>query len=109
MSPVENAAALLPSWVGWGNLVFLPCAFVLSFLCAWLSSHIALRPLRKTPPDLWVERARLTYPVQLVSLTNTLILPVFFAVLALMRFAGPLSYMPPKAFAFLAGFAAWAG
>ena len=60
---VRVAAALLPAWVGWANLV-LPFLIVVvaAALSAWVAGTTALRLVGNSRGDGWAENARILFP-----------------------------------------------
>src|SRR5262249_62116670 len=92
MNALEEARALLPTWVPLANLGWLPLAFVLSLLGTWLGTAVALWPLRRFRGESWVERARLFHPGRVVSLFCLLAFPVVLASITVF-FTSPLGYV----------------
>ena len=88
---VRVAAALLPAWVGWANLV-LPFLIVVvaAALSAWVAGTTALRLVGNSRGDGWAENARILFPVRLALGLNTLVMGLIFGALA-SEFEGPLS------------------
>src|SRR5262249_52479497 len=108
MNPLEEARALLPTWVPLVNLGWVPLAFVLSLFATWLAMAIAVWPLRCYRGESWVERARLLYPVRFVSLLCSLGSPIFLG-FAAYCYASPLGYVSAVTLGILGGLAAYAG
>src|SRR5262249_20635056 len=108
MNALEEARALLPTWVPLANLGWVPLAFVLSLLGTWLGTAVALWPLRRFRGESWAARARLLYPGRFVSILCLLAFPVLLASLAVF-FMSPVGYISAGTLAVLSGLAAYAG
>jgi hypothetical protein len=109
MDTISAARELLPAWVPWGNvLLYLPAAFLISFVSVWIGAALALRSLRKADPATWVERARLSYPARRGVVRAALVLAVSFGLLALAH-NGPVNRLRGGPFLVLAGLVSYAG
>jgi Zn-dependent protease with chaperone function len=107
MTGIEAVRGLLPAYVLWAPLLFLPAAFVVSWLCAALGAIVVLRPLRRGGDLGWAERARLAYPARIAARQNALLLGLTHAALAyfLAPALGPLPRGALVLLTFLAGYA----
>lgn len=109
MDAIAEARSLLPTWVGFGPLLYWTAgAFLLGILGTSLLCRMALRPLRGAPALHWTERARLAYPAR-----RTLwlcLMALWVPAIALpVTLTGPLSLVPGRAVACAAVIAGWLG
>lgn len=100
MTALEQARDLLPAWVGWAPLVYLPVVALLSWAFSAAAAGLMLRPLRKLGDAHWTERARLAFPARAVAMTCVFVSPGVAAPLQLL-YSGPVSRIPPVLMAVL--------
>src|SRR5262249_29392302 len=109
MSSIDIARSLLPVWVQWGNvLICVPAAFLISMVCTWIGTKVALGRMRRLRALSWVDRARLSYPARFAGTLCGAFLPLIFALTALDH-AGPLARTPVNVLVLLVFLAAYAG
>ncbi len=114
MSALDQARALLPSWVGWaGPATYLLMAALVSALGARLATAIGLAGQGKSAESKeaephWTERARLAFPARALSAVCLVVLPAFWAAFAHL-WVGPLTLCSPLELGIAAGLAALAG
>ncbi|MBW2458284.1 MAG: M48 family metalloprotease [Deltaproteobacteria bacterium] len=81
MNELDQARALLPSWVAWGGpLTYLLLAAAVSFLSARLAIAVGMVGYRKVAEAHWTERARQALPARALSILCVLFLPALCAV-----------------------------
>jgi Zn-dependent protease with chaperone function len=85
---------VLPSWVGWVNLLYLPLAFVVSLVLQGLLAAVIAAAHDRARGRHWTERARRTFPLMSAGRALSLLLCLLFGGLAAVS-AGPLSHLGP--------------
>lgn len=77
MDPVTAAYQEFPAWVFWLRYLFhIPAAFCVSFLAVFMGAWVTIFPLSISRNPHWAERARLLWPMRVVTIAAMLILPV---------------------------------
>ncbi len=106
MGELEQARALLPSWVGWaGPVTYVLLAALLSALGARVATTIALMGYRKAAEAHWTERARLAFPARVLSALCIIALPAMWLAWAHL-WVGPLTLLSTRALGMVAALAA---
>jgi Zn-dependent protease with chaperone function len=109
MSSIATARSLLPVWVQWGNLLIcVPAAFLVSLVCTWAGTRVALGRIGRLEMLSWVDRARLSYPARLAGSLCGVFMPLIFGLIALDH-AGPLARTPVNLLVLFVVLAAYAG
>lgn len=103
--PLEEAAQLVPAWVPWAPLLYLPLLALVSFCCARANAWWMLRPLRKLDDAHWTEWNRFAFAARMVS-ASTMLAQVLAGVVLATAFTGPLSRVPLTWMVVLSGIAA---
>lgn len=103
--PLEEAARLVPAWVPWAPLLYLPLLALVSFCCSRASAWWMLRPLRKLDGAHWTEWNRFAFAARTVS-ASTMLVMVLVGVILATAFTGPLSRVPLTWMVVLSGIAA---
>ena len=103
--PLEEAARLVPAWVPWAPLLYLPLLSLVSFCCARANAWWMLRPLRKLDDAHWTEWNRFAFAARTVS-ASTMLAMVFAGCALATAFTGPRSRVPLTWMVVLSGVAA---
>lgn len=110
MTAVETARSLLPWWVkGAAPAAYLLSALVFSSALSLVLAYLAYRPFRQYSGELWVERARLAFPVRMATRFHLVLFPVLFGALAFSWGLPPVTGLGKTAWAWMVAFASLVG
>jgi Zn-dependent protease with chaperone function len=87
---------MLPAWVGWVGLIYIPVAFLASLALQGIFAAFAATRDRRARCLHWTDRARRIFPMIAATRQLSLLLCVLFGVVAAFV-AGPLSHVGPLA------------
>jgi Zn-dependent protease with chaperone function len=85
---------VLPAWVGWVNLVYIPLAFGVSFVVQGLLALVTAWTYSRARDLHWTARARRVYPLLALAQALSLILCMLFGLVAVFT-VGPLTRLGP--------------
>jgi Zn-dependent protease with chaperone function len=100
----------LPVWIGLAPLlIWAPAAWLLGRWTTALAGRVAIGPWRRLTHDAhWTDRARLAWPVRLVTAFCALLVPALLGVLAV-RAGGELALLPHAVLVPVVATCAWLG